>query len=77
MTAGRRVSVAHQNWRFQLEAEAGMIGSNVGIPAPVAYMPVGGAKSSLFADVKAQGRSVVNFFTQERVVTERWWEEGC
>jgi malonate-semialdehyde dehydrogenase (acetylating)/methylmalonate-semialdehyde dehydrogenase len=61
--------------RFKLEAEAGMIGINVGIPAPVAYMPFGGAKSSFFADVKAQGRSVVNFFTQERVVTERWWKE--
>jgi malonate-semialdehyde dehydrogenase (acetylating)/methylmalonate-semialdehyde dehydrogenase len=62
--------------RFKLEAEAGMIGINVGIPAPVAYMPFGGAKSSIFADVKAQGRSVVNFFTQERIVTERWWSEG-
>ncbi len=63
--------------RFKIEAEAGMIGINVGIPAPVAYMPFGGAKSSFFGDIKAQGRSVVSFFTQERIITERYWpEEG-
>jgi len=42
-----------------------MIGVNVGIPAPVAYLPFGGMKSSLFADIKAQGKTVINFFTEE------------
>jgi len=62
--------------RFKLEAEAGMIGINVGIPAPVGYLPFGGAKSSIYGDIKAQGRSVVSFFTQERVITERYWPES-
>lgn len=66
----------HHARRFRLEAAAGMIGINVGIPAPVAYMPFGGAKASIFSDIKAQGRSVVSFFTQERIVTERYWPEG-
>ena len=61
--------------RFKLEAEAGMIGINIGIPAPAAYMPFGGMKDSLFADIKAQGKSIVRFYTDEKIVTERFWEE--
>jgi malonate-semialdehyde dehydrogenase (acetylating) / methylmalonate-semialdehyde dehydrogenase len=61
--------------RFKLEAECGMIGINVGIPAPVAFLPFGGAKASLFADVKAQSYAVVDFFTQEKSVTERFADE--
>ena len=52
-----------------------MIGVNVGIPAPVAYLPFGGMKASLFADIKAQGKAVVRFFTDEKVITERFWPE--
>lgn len=62
--------------RFKIEARAGMIGVNVGIPAPVAYLPFGGTKSSLFADIKAQGKSIVRFFTEEKIVTERYWPEA-
>lgn len=61
--------------KFKLEAQAGMIGVNVGIPAPVAYLPFGGMKASLFADIKAQGKAVVRFFTDEKIITERYWEE--
>jgi malonate-semialdehyde dehydrogenase (acetylating)/methylmalonate-semialdehyde dehydrogenase len=61
--------------RFKLEATCGMIGINVGIPAPVPYLPFGGMKDSQFADIKAQGKSVVRFFTEEKIVVERWWEE--
>ena len=53
-----------------------MIGVNVGIPAPVAAMPFGGMKSSQFSHIKAQGRAVVNFFTQDKIVTARYWPEG-
>ena len=53
-----------------------MVGVNVGIPAPVAYLPFGGMKSSQFADIKAQGRAVVTFFTQDKIVTERYWPEA-
>jgi len=61
---------------FKLRAKAGMIGINVGIPAPVAFLPFGGAKESQFADIKAQGRSVIRFFTEEKIVTERYWPEA-
>jgi len=62
--------------KFKMEAQAGMIGINVGIPAPVAYLPFGGMKSSQFSHIKAQGRAVVNFFTQDKIVTERYWPEA-
>ena len=61
---------------FKLEAQAGMIGVNVGIPAPVAYLPFGGMKSSQFSHIKTQGRAIVNFFTQDKIVTERYWPEA-
>lgn len=60
---------------FKLETQAGMIGINIGIPAPVAYLPFGGMKASLFADTKAQGKAVINFFTTDKIVTERYWAE--
>ena len=52
-----------------------MIGVNVGIPAPVAPLPFGGMKNSLFADVKGQGKAVIDFFTDRKIVTERYWPE--
>ena len=61
--------------KFKLEVECGMIGINIGIPAPVAYLPFGGMKASQFADVKAQGKAIVRFFTDERIITERYWPE--
>jgi malonate-semialdehyde dehydrogenase (acetylating)/methylmalonate-semialdehyde dehydrogenase len=60
---------------FKIETQAGMIGINVGIPAPVAFLPFGGMKDSLFSDIKAQGKSVVNFFTDEKIITERYWKK--
>ena len=62
--------------KFKMEAQAGMIGINIGIPAPVAYLPFGGMKSSQFSHIKAQGRAVVSFFTQDKIVTERYWPES-
>ncbi len=59
--------------RFKLEVECGMIGVNVGIPAPVAQLPFGGMKASSFSQIKAQGRAVLDFFTTQKVVTERYW----
>jgi malonate-semialdehyde dehydrogenase (acetylating)/methylmalonate-semialdehyde dehydrogenase len=52
-----------------------MIGINVGIPAPVAYLPFGGMKDSQFSHIKAQGKAIVRFFTDEKIVTERYWPE--
>ncbi|HXH28649.1 MAG TPA: CoA-acylating methylmalonate-semialdehyde dehydrogenase [Candidatus Polarisedimenticolia bacterium] len=77
---GNGASIYTQNGyyarRFKLEAQVGMVGVNVGIPAPVAYLPFGGMKSSQFADIKAQGKAVVNFFTQDKIITERYWPEA-
>jgi malonate-semialdehyde dehydrogenase (acetylating)/methylmalonate-semialdehyde dehydrogenase len=76
---GNGASIYTQNgyWarKFKLEVECGMIGINIGIPAPVAYLPFGGMKASQWADIKAQGKSIVNFFTQDKIVTERYWPE--
>lgn len=77
---GNGASIYTQNgyWarRFKIEVECGMIGINVGIPAPVAYLPFGGIKASQFADIKAQGKSIINFYTDERIITERYWAES-
>ena len=76
---GNGASIYTQNGyyarKFKLEVECGMIGINVGIPAPVAYLPFGGMKLSQFADIKAQGKAIVNFFTEDKIVTERYWSE--
>lgn len=76
---GNGASIYTQNGfyarKFKLEVNCGMIGVNVGIPAPVAYLPFGGMKQSQFADIKAQGKAVINFFTQDKIITERYWPE--
>jgi malonate-semialdehyde dehydrogenase (acetylating)/methylmalonate-semialdehyde dehydrogenase len=76
---GNGASIYTQNGyyarKFKLETKAGMIGVNVGIPAPVAQLPFGGMKASLFADTKAQGRAVISFFTDQKIVSERYWPE--
>ncbi len=61
--------------RFKLRTRCGMIGVNVGIPAPVASLPFGGMKDSLWADHKAQGKAVIDFYTEPKIVTERYWPE--
>jgi malonate-semialdehyde dehydrogenase (acetylating)/methylmalonate-semialdehyde dehydrogenase len=66
----------HYARKFTLEAQVGMVGVNVGIPAPVAYLPFGGMKASFFGDTKTQGKEIIHFFTQSKVVTERYWEEA-
>jgi malonate-semialdehyde dehydrogenase (acetylating)/methylmalonate-semialdehyde dehydrogenase len=76
---GNGASIYTQNGyyarKFKLEAEAGMIGVNVGIPAPVAYLPFGGMKASQWADIKTQGKAIVNFYTQDKIVTDRFFAE--
>ncbi len=77
---GNGASIYTQNGcfarKFKLETKCGMIGINVGIPAPVAYLPFGGMGASLFADIKAQGKAIINFFTEDKIVTERYWPEN-
>jgi len=69
----REVSGANVNpRRFRYEAQAGNIGVNIGVAAPMAYFPFSGWKESFFGDLHAQGRHAVEFYTQTKVVVERW-----
>ncbi len=76
---GNGASIYTQNgyWarKFKLETECGMIGINVGIPAPVAYLPFGGMKESQYADIKAQGKAIIDFYTEDKIIIERYWPE--
>jgi malonate-semialdehyde dehydrogenase (acetylating)/methylmalonate-semialdehyde dehydrogenase len=61
--------------RFRYEADAGNIGINIGIAAPMAFFPFSGWKESFFGDMHGQGKDAVEFFTRKKVVIERWFEE--
>ena len=58
--------------KFRYEALAGNIGINIGVAAPMAYFPFSGWKDSFFGTLHGQGRHAVEFFTQTKVVVERW-----
>ncbi len=58
--------------RYRYEAEAGMLGVNVGVPAPVAWFPFSGWKDSIDGDLHANGTDAVDFYTRKKVVTSRW-----
>jgi malonate-semialdehyde dehydrogenase (acetylating) / methylmalonate-semialdehyde dehydrogenase len=58
--------------KFRHEAEAGNIGVNIAVAAPMAFFPFSGARESFFGDLHGQGRDAIEFFTQEKVVVERW-----
>jgi malonate-semialdehyde dehydrogenase (acetylating)/methylmalonate-semialdehyde dehydrogenase len=58
--------------QFRYEAEVGNVGINVGVAAPMAFFPFSGARGSFFGDLHGQGRDAIEFFTQEKVVVERW-----
>jgi malonate-semialdehyde dehydrogenase (acetylating)/methylmalonate-semialdehyde dehydrogenase len=61
--------------RFRYEAPAGNIGINIGVAAPMAYFPFSGWKDSFFGVMHAQGRDAVEFYTEKKVVVERWAKE--
>ena len=61
--------------KFRYEADAGNIGINIGVAAPIAYFPFSGWKESFFGDLHGQGTDAVDFFTQKKVVIERWPKE--
>ena len=58
--------------KFRYEAEIGNIGINLGVAAPMAFFPFSGWKDSFFGDMHGQGKDAVEFFTQKKVVVERW-----
>lgn len=58
--------------RFRYEVPCGNIGVNVGVPAPMAFFPFSGWKESFFGVLHGQGRDAVEFYTEKKVVVERW-----
>jgi malonate-semialdehyde dehydrogenase (acetylating)/methylmalonate-semialdehyde dehydrogenase len=58
---------------FRTRVEAGMVGINVGVAAPMAFFPFAGWKGSFYGDLHATGKDSVEFYTERRVVTTRWF----
>jgi len=60
--------------KFRHDAEAGMIGVNIGVAAPMSFFPFTGWKDSFFGDLHAHGRDAIEFYTEKKVVITRWPE---
>jgi malonate-semialdehyde dehydrogenase (acetylating)/methylmalonate-semialdehyde dehydrogenase len=58
---------------FQYRVECGNIGVNIGIAAPMAFFPFSGMKDSFFGALHGQGQEAVRFFTESKVVIQRWF----
>ncbi len=58
---------------FRDHIQAGMVGVNIGVPAPVAWFPFSGWKHSFYGDLHATGTDAFLFYTERRVMTSRWW----
>jgi malonate-semialdehyde dehydrogenase (acetylating) / methylmalonate-semialdehyde dehydrogenase len=61
--------------KFRYEAPAGNIGINIGVAAPMAYFAFSGWKESFFGTVHAQGNDAIEFYTDKKIVIERWAKE--
>ena len=61
--------------RFRNAVSTGNVGVNIGVPAPMAYFPFSGWKGSFFGVMHAQGRDAIEFFTDKKVIVERWPKE--
>lgn len=58
---------------FSEGVDCGEVGVNVGLAAPMAFFPFGGRKESFFGVLHGQGQDAVDFFTDKKIVIERWW----
>jgi malonate-semialdehyde dehydrogenase (acetylating)/methylmalonate-semialdehyde dehydrogenase len=58
---------------FRYRSGISMIGVNIGVAAPMAMFPFGGARGSFYGDLKAQGKDAIEFYTDKRVVISRWY----
>ncbi len=69
------IFTANGKWarEFRYNVECGNIGINVGIAAPMAFFPFSGMKDSFFGTLHGQGQEAVRFFTESKVVIERWF----
>jgi malonate-semialdehyde dehydrogenase (acetylating)/methylmalonate-semialdehyde dehydrogenase len=62
--------------RYRHEVQAGMVGVNIGVAAPVAFFPFSGWKDSFLGDLHAHGPDAVEFYTRKKTVTSRWFSAG-
>ena len=62
---------AAREYRYRVEPS--MLGVNIGVAAPMAFFPFGGAKGSFFGDLKAHGRDAIEFYTDKKVTITRWF----
>ena len=62
--------------KFCSEVAPTMIGINIGVPAPMSFFSFGGSKDSFFGDIKAHGAASVNFYTDEKMITQRWLSDA-
>jgi malonate-semialdehyde dehydrogenase (acetylating) / methylmalonate-semialdehyde dehydrogenase len=62
--------------RFKHDVEAGMVGVNIGVAAPVAFFPFSGWKDSFLGDLHAHGPDAVDFYTQKKTITSRFYSSG-
>lgn len=62
--------------QFKRQFNAGMIGVNVGVPAPMAWFPFTGWNKSFFGDLHIQGTESVQFYTQQKMALTRWFESA-
>ena len=58
--------------QFREHIDAGMLGVNLGVPAPMAFFPFSGWKNSFYGDLHANGTDGVEFYTRKKMVTARW-----
>jgi malonate-semialdehyde dehydrogenase (acetylating) / methylmalonate-semialdehyde dehydrogenase len=61
---------------FKHRIQCGMVGINIGVPASMAWFPFNGWNQSFFGDLHMQGKEGVQFFTQQKVTTTRWFSFG-
>jgi malonate-semialdehyde dehydrogenase (acetylating)/methylmalonate-semialdehyde dehydrogenase len=62
--------------RYKHDVEAGMVGVNIGVAAPVAFFPFSGWKDSFLGDLHAHGPDAVDFFTRKKTITTRYFSSG-
>jgi len=62
---------------FKMRFNAGMIGINIGVPAPMAWFPFTGWNKSFFGDLHIQGTEAIHFYTRQKTVTTRWFASAA
>ena len=67
------VTVEMADAEFKQHFNAGMIGVNVGVPAPMAWFPFTGWNQSFFGDLHIQGTESVHFYTRQKMTLTRWF----